>query len=129
MAFSSIYKEYVKGAEMPVSGRKREDGALKRYESVEDSRAWSMDHSEKAKFIHDIIKQTPPLSDAVKCLNSLTKEELVDKIKILYQEMKVAAMRSQLFSAIFKHSNFRRKMLSSTKSTSFSKSHRKSLKT
>lgn len=96
MAFSSMYQPYIQGAEMPVSGRQRDDGALKRYQSVEDSRAWSNDKLEKSMFLHDIIKRSsnnqPPsaqLSEAVKSLTTLTKEELVNKIKFLSTENKV----------------------------------------
>jgi hypothetical protein len=93
MAFSSMYQPYIQGAEMGVSDRQRDDGALKRYQSVEDSRAWSMDKSEKSRFIHDILKRPgsnqQPLSEAVKSLTSLSKEELVNKIKLLSTETKV----------------------------------------
>lgn len=83
-----MYQPFIQGAEMPVP-RMREDGALKRYESVEDSRAWSMDKAEKSQFIHDIIKKSPQLTEAVKNMSTLSKEELVNKIKSLWTELKV----------------------------------------
>lgn len=90
MAFSSLYQSYIQGAEMPV-GRQRDDGALKRYESVEDHRAWSMDGLERSKFIHDIIKRQPTLNltDATSRIGLTSKNDFAEKIKNLMLEIKV----------------------------------------
>ena len=89
MAFSSLYQSYIQGAEMPV-GRQRDDGALKRYESVEDHRAWSMDSLERSKFIHDVIKKpTTNLTDATSKIGPTSKNDFAEKIKSLMSEIKV----------------------------------------
>jgi hypothetical protein len=99
MAFSSLYQPFIQGMEMPLSGRKREDGALKRYESVEDCRAWSMDKLERSTFIHDVVKRqysdhpVTNLADAAKDIASIKDEEYADKVKSLLLEIKVSLRR------------------------------------
>lgn len=90
MAFSSLYQPFIQGMEMPANGRQRDDGALKRYSSVEDHRAWSMDKIEKSKFIHDVIKRqvNQPVPDLEE-IGASIKEEYVDRIKSLVMESKV----------------------------------------
>jgi hypothetical protein len=95
MAFSSLYQPYIQGQEMPVSGRKREDGALKRYESVEDFRAWSMDPLERSTFIHDMVKRreaprsTSSLVESARDMSETIDEDYAEKVKNLLLEVKV----------------------------------------
>ena len=79
-----------------VPEKRRSDAALKRYESALDSRAWTNDKFEKSVFIQDVIKrkgtnhQLPcKLSEAVKSLNLVPKNDLVESIKCLCAELKV----------------------------------------
>lgn len=95
MAFSSLYQPFIQGLEMPVTGRRREDGALKRYESVEDCRAWSMDKLERSTFIHDILKrqnceQSAANLGTANIISSINNEEYAEKVKNLLLEIKVS---------------------------------------
>lgn len=75
--------------------RRRSDAALKHYESVTDSRAWSNDQQESSGFIMDVIKRfSQDFSAASISLdaNNLTKDELMMENERLRQEIKVSSI-------------------------------------
>lgn len=94
MAFSSLYA--FMNDPNSVNKRRRSDAALKRYDSSEDARAWSLDRQEKSNFIHEIvtrksgdsssddttIRSPSKLTEAVKNLDVMSKDDLVKQLKV-----------------------------------------------
>lgn len=99
MAFSNLYSGYVR------STGNREDAAVKRYESVEDTRAYALKKSERSQFLYDVVNSPPEDSSSDDSENlkkmdikALTNEELVGKIKSLYEDIKVGSSESGVLS-------------------------------
>lgn len=94
------FRNYYSFVAPDVKAKKREDGACKRYESVEDSRAYSLDGHEKANFIQSILESPPEDSSSedpesaltsTKTFDVLSNEQLVNKIKSLHKEIRVSS--------------------------------------
>lgn len=91
MAFSTIYG-YSQDSN-PVT-KHRSDAALKRYESVTDPRAFSMEPTEKSNFIRETVASKSGVSSSDDCspqsklslavmnVNVLSKDDLVKQIKV-----------------------------------------------
>lgn len=106
MAFSSIYGRLRSPGEVP--NLRRDDAALKRYESVTDPRAISMDGTEKATFILDIVKQTPcdvdnqATAEETEDIAGMSKQMLVKRYEELHREIKVPILLLRLVFGILK---------------------------
>lgn len=84
MAFQNYYYNAMRGA------KKRSDGALKRYESIEDPRAYSLDKKERSDFILGVVKRTND-AEATDDKNDdqTSQNEMINKIQALVKELKV----------------------------------------
>lgn len=101
MAFSTLYA-YLRQQENATE--KRSDAALKRYESTDDARAWSMDSFEKSICIQGIVKRSgvqleenaAPTDhpEALGNIEESSREDLIEKIKKLYEEIKVISQKT-----------------------------------
>lgn len=81
MAFQDYYSHATKGAL-----KKRSDALLKRYDSVDDPRSYSLDKSERSQYILEIVKHK---SDGEGSTNGMSQNEMIKKIEELLKELKV----------------------------------------
>lgn len=91
MAYTTIRGFTEKNNALP--SERRSDAALKRYESTNDTRAWSNDRQETSSFISDIVKRArQELSSLSVSLNAdnLSKDELKSENERLRMEIKVS---------------------------------------
>ena len=86
MAFQEIYDFAIRDA-----NKKRSDAALKRYSSVEDPRAYSLDKNEKSQYILEIVKRVS--GDGSNSVDgvSMSQQEMVKQIQELNKELKVCS--------------------------------------
>lgn len=89
MAFQDYFSNNVMKA-----NKKRIDGALKRYESIEDPRCYSMDKKERADFILGIVKRSnvSEVSDTSATGDGMSQSEMIKKIQSLVNELKVCGL-------------------------------------